>query len=139
MARAEAERRDLNLRGLLFTLLLLTAATSLGSDEATAQDANQQREATTFSKRVSALVDAKNVSILNRFISRNPKALNDCSSLLLRKIDLLLSSPAPVPIPYPTQLPQGDPSIDEAKRKCADLGFVRGTPKFGQCVLKVSE
>ncbi len=30
-------------------------------------------------------------------------------------------------------------SIADAKRKCAALGFVRGTPKFGQCVLKVSE
>jgi tetratricopeptide (TPR) repeat protein len=29
--------------------------------------------------------------------------------------------------------------IAEAKRKCVDLGFVSGTPKFGQCVLKVSE
>jgi hypothetical protein len=32
-----------------------------------------------------------------------------------------------------------DKSVADAKRKCADLGFVRGTPKFGQCVLKVSE
>ena len=29
-------------------------------------------------------------------------------------------------------------SIDDAKKKCAELGFTRGTEKFGNCVLKVS-
>ena len=32
-----------------------------------------------------------------------------------------------------------DKSIEDAKRKCADLGFVAGTTKFGQCVLKISK
>jgi hypothetical protein len=30
-------------------------------------------------------------------------------------------------------------SIDEAKNKCADLGFAKGTEKFGECVLKLSK
>ena len=29
--------------------------------------------------------------------------------------------------------------IEDAKRKCAELGFVAGTPKFGQCVLKLTQ
>lgn len=29
-------------------------------------------------------------------------------------------------------------SMDDAKRKCLDLGFKVGTESFGQCVLKVS-
>lgn len=29
-------------------------------------------------------------------------------------------------------------AINEAKRKCAEIGFVAGTPKFGDCVLKIS-
>lgn len=29
-------------------------------------------------------------------------------------------------------------AIKEAKKKCAELGFVSGTPKFGDCVLKIS-
>ena len=46
-----------------------------------------------------------------------------------------LAAPSPDTI---TQ-PQASSDIDDAKKKCADLGFVRGTLKFGQCVLKVSE
>ena len=30
-------------------------------------------------------------------------------------------------------------SLEQAKQKCSDLGFPRGTPKFGQCVLKLTE
>jgi|GEM_PF-4846823 len=30
-------------------------------------------------------------------------------------------------------------SLDDAKQKCADIGFIRGTEKFGQCVLRVSK
>lgn len=30
-------------------------------------------------------------------------------------------------------------SIERAKIKCIDLGFTQGTPKFGDCVLKISE
>ncbi len=32
-----------------------------------------------------------------------------------------------------------DYRIDEAKRKCIDLGYAAGTTKFGQCVLKLSK
>ena len=52
---------------------------------------------------------------------------------------LLAPKPAPEPSPDANAQPLASSDIDEAKRKCADLGFVRGTPKFGQCVLKVSE
>lgn len=30
-------------------------------------------------------------------------------------------------------------NLDDAKQKCADIGFIRGTEKFGQCVLRVSK
>jgi hypothetical protein len=30
-------------------------------------------------------------------------------------------------------------SLDDAKQKCADIGFIRGTEKFGQCVLRISK
>ena len=56
------------------------------------------------------------------------------------------TAPVTLPTPKPAVAPstdvnlqlQGDSSIDEAKKKCADLGFKLGTEKFGNCVLKVS-
>ncbi len=54
-------------------------------------------------------------------------------------ITLPAPKPAPEPSPDANVQPLASSDIDDAKKKCADLGFVRGTPKFGQCVLKVSE
>jgi hypothetical protein len=34
---------------------------------------------------------------------------------------------------------QSENKIEEAKKKCLDLGFKSGTEKFGQCVLKLSK
>ncbi|WP_298198560.1 hypothetical protein [Novosphingobium sp.] len=66
---------------------------------------------------------------------------NRFSYITYQTVPLTLPAPKPAPAPPPAAnvQPQGRSSIDEAKRKCASLGFVRGTPKFGQCVLKVSE
>jgi hypothetical protein len=52
--------------------------------------------------------------------------------------------PAVVPIVQPQiteTAPQlgSDESLEDAKEKCARLGYVRGTPKFGQCVLKLTQ
>lgn len=42
-------------------------------------------------------------------------------------------APAYQPLPSPTV------GIDDAKKKCADLGFKSGTETFGNCVLKLSK
>jgi hypothetical protein len=41
--------------------------------------------------------------------------------------------------PQPTYQPLPIVSIDDAKKKCADLGFKAGTEQFGNCVLKLSK
>lgn len=48
--------------------------------------------------------------------------------------------PSPAPLPPQNPITQGASggAIDDAKEKCADLGFKRGTPKFGECVLKLT-
>lgn len=49
-------------------------------------------------------------------------------------------APAPVPASEASEQPQnGSSGMDEAKRKCVALGFRTGTPKFGQCVLKLTQ
>lgn len=49
-------------------------------------------------------------------------------------------APAPVPASDTSEQPQnGSSGMDEAKRKCVALGFRAGTPKFGQCVLKLTQ
>lgn len=46
---------------------------------------------------------------------------------------------APPPTPQSKAIHNvDDASIEDAKNKCADLGFTRGTPKFGDCVLKLT-
>lgn len=41
--------------------------------------------------------------------------------------------------PIPTQSLITNPSIDNAKQKCAELGYQEHTQKFGKCVLEVSK
>ena len=43
------------------------------------------------------------------------------------------------PTPQKTTDENVGKSLDDAKGKCAELGFKRGTEKFGECVLKLSE
>jgi hypothetical protein len=49
----------------------------------------------------------------------------------------LQSSPETAPETTPNQ--SGQASIDDAIRKCEELGFTKGTEKFGSCVLKLSQ
>lgn len=52
------------------------------------------------------------------------------------------SPPAPKNLstsPPPPQQTQPAASLNDAKAKCADLGFKAGTEKFGECVLKLSK
>lgn len=43
-------------------------------------------------------------------------------------------------VPPQTQsMPKSTTSLDDAKTKCADLGFTESTEKFGECVLKLSK
>lgn len=46
---------------------------------------------------------------------------------------------APVPVSETGRQPQNGSDMDEAKKKCAALGFTPRTPKFGQCVLKLTQ
>lgn len=48
-------------------------------------------------------------------------------------------APAPVPVSETSKQPQNGSGMDEAKKKCAALGFTPKTPKFGQCVLKLTQ
>ena len=66
---------------------------------------------------------------------------NRFSYITYQTVPITLPAPKPAPEPSPDAnvQPPASSDIDDAKKKCADLGFVRGTPKFGQCVLKVSE
>jgi hypothetical protein len=48
-------------------------------------------------------------------------------------------APPPVPVSETSEQPKNGSGMDEAKRKCGDLGFLAGTPKFGQCVLKLTQ
>jgi hypothetical protein len=56
-----------------------------------------------------------------------------------------ITMPAPKPAPVPMSVSEtnertrNETGMDEAKRKCGDLGFRAGTPKFGQCVLKLTQ
>lgn len=46
---------------------------------------------------------------------------------------------APAPATEASEQSQNGQGMDEAKRKCRALGFQAGTPKFGQCVLKLTQ
>lgn len=56
-----------------------------------------------------------------------------------RSLQALPAPPTPEMALDTPQITSSGDAINDAKRKCAALGFVRGTPKFGQCVLKVSQ
>jgi len=41
--------------------------------------------------------------------------------------------------PTPTPTPTPKPSITDAKSQCSDIGFKKGTEKFGDCVLELMQ
>jgi len=103
-----------------------------------------------------------NNSTTYQFRTRNPLGTNQggvlggediqnlvstCGSSLEPRTPLSASSVTPAsiqptvpgaPPPTTTQQTQPPASLDDAKAKCADLGFKAGTEKFGECVIKLS-
>jgi hypothetical protein len=106
------------------------------------------------------LLQYKNYKWLNESLEKYPDKISGCSEEVKAYWSGMHPDVSASPIIVSTRYPEpiselvapsahspeilrsssaDEKSIADAKRKCADLGFVRGTPKFGQCVLKVSE
>jgi hypothetical protein len=80
----------------------------------------------------------------------NPYLINVCgthndhyvtkpSQQLLNQNQQSTLQPVPLTSPTPTTSQSNTVSIDEAKKKCTDLGFKTGTEGFGKCVLQLSK
>jgi hypothetical protein len=64
---------------------------------------------------------------------------NDCVDNLRFCIAQCPPKGSPVIVPSNDASNPSKVSMDDAKRKCLDLGFKVGTESFGQCVLKVAQ
>jgi hypothetical protein len=113
-----------------------------------------------FCYTMDNLIGRGHYKYLNESLEKNPDKIYGCSEEVraywsrmhpdISASPIIVSERYPAPISEvvapsapSSEVLQSDSVVDkslaDAKRKCADLGFVRGTPKFGQCVLKVSE
>ena len=67
------------------------------------------------------------------------EGLIDCKTTAGKDHKTPSSKPAPKVTPNEVPIKSLTISLDEAKAQCADLGFKKGTEKFGDCVLKLSK
>jgi len=64
---------------------------------------------------------------------------NRFQNIAYRTAPFEIPAPKPVPKNELVEKAESGSNMDDAKSKCSALGFRAGTPKFGQCVLKLTQ
>ena len=132
---------------ILFCVFLASCSSSGGYSGASTYGGGDEHGVTVY-KTVFAKTRAVHAEANHHCKKYNKVAtLVNCASIFdnscVFSCDLIVESPLQEPKPQPKKKVPGKAQnleremIDNLKTQCADIGFVPGTEKFGDCVLKL--